>query len=270
VTVIDAWSADLEDEDDRFVGRAPVAGPGTVSLARRAPRQSLVIPTFNERENIPALLGRLAMVLPAGDTEIVFVDDSTDDTPEVIAAAARGCPIPVTVHHRTHGVGGLGGAVVEGMKLARGSWIVVMDADLQHPPEAVPDLVAAGIRDGADLVVASRYAHGGSRAGLADGYRKLVSGASTAVTKLLFHGALRRMSDPMSGFFAIRASSVEVTELRPLGYKILLELAVRTRPGRVVEVAYTFQPRHAGDSKSSLNEGLRFLRHLAVLRFSST
>jgi dolichol-phosphate mannosyltransferase len=238
--------------------------------ARQVPallRQTVVIPTFNERENIATLLARLAGVLPAGDTEILFVDDSTDDTPEVIRAAARDCPIPVTVLHREHSTGGLGGAVVEGMRAARGAWIVVMDADLQHPPEVLPDLLATGERDGADLVIGSRDAGGGNRDGLAGAGRKLVSGGSTLATKVIFRNSLVLVSDPMSGLFAIRASSLEVAELRPLGYKILLELVVRNRPGRIVEVPYSFQQRHAGESKSTMTEGLRFLKHLAILRF---
>jgi len=236
---------------------------------RTALRQTVVVPTFNERDNIATLLDRLAAALPAGETEIVFVDDSTDDTPEVIAEAAQGCPIPVIVHHRENGAGGLGGAVVEGMRLARGEWIVVMDADLQHPPEIVPDLIEAGARDGADLVIGSRYAGGGNRDGLAGGYRRIVSGGSTLVTKTIFRNSLARVSDPMSGLFAIRTSSLEVEELRPLGYKILLELVVRNRPGRIVEVPYSFQPRHAGESKSSMAEGVRFVKHLGLLRFGA-
>jgi dolichol-phosphate mannosyltransferase len=233
-------------------------------------RQTVVVPTYNERDNIAALLERLVAALPADGTEIVFVDDSTDDTPAVIRRAAATCPIPVVVHHREHATGGLGGAVVEGMRQARGEWIVVMDADLQHPPEVVPALIAAGRRDGADLVVGSRYAGGGSsRAGLDGGYRRIVSGGSTLVTKVMFRYSLLSVSDPMSGLFAIRASSLDVTELRPLGYKILLELIVRNRPGRIVEVPYAFQPRHAGESKSSLAEGVRFLKHLAILRFGA-
>ncbi|MEV4640608.1 glycosyltransferase family 2 protein [Actinoplanes sp. NPDC049548] len=232
-------------------------------------RQTVVIPTFNERENIAALLERLVAVLPADETELVFVDDSTDDTPEVIRAAAATCPIPITVHHREHGTGGLGGAVVEGMRLARGAWVVVMDADLQHPPEIVPDLIAAGMRDGADLVVGTRYAGGGRTDGLADGYRRFVSGGSTLLTKLVFRNSLLRVSDPMSGLFAVRTSSLEVDELRPLGFKVLLELVVRNRPGRIVEVPYTFQQRHAGESKSTVAEGVRFLKHLAILRFGA-
>ena len=247
--------------------RARMQGTIGVPQVPATLRQSIVIPTFNERENIATLLDQLAAALPAGDTEIVFVDDSTDDTPEVIRAAALTCPIPVTVHHREASTGGLGGAVVAGMRLARGAWIVVMDADLQHPPQVVPDLIAAGMRDGADLVVGSRYTGGGKRDGLSDGYRRLVSGGSTMATKVIFRNSLIQVSDPMSGLFAIRTSSLEVDELQPLGYKILLELVVRNRPGRIVEVPYSFQQRHAGESKSSMAEGVRFLKHLAILRF---
>ncbi|GGM99470.1 dolichol-phosphate mannosyltransferase [Actinoplanes campanulatus] len=250
-------------------GRTRAVLPGQIGVlpAPTTLRQSIIVPTFNERDNVAALLERLAAALPHDDTEIVFVDDSTDGTPEVIAALAADYPIAVTVHHRDEGVGGLGGAVVEGMRIARGEWIVVMDADLQHPPEIVPDLIAAGLRDGADLVVGSRYTNGGSTGGLADGYRKLVSRGSTLLVKTLFRNSLLAVSDPMSGLFAIRASSLDAGQLRPLGYKILLELVVRNRPGRVVEVPYTFQTRHAGESKSTAAEGIRFLKHVAGLRF---
>ena len=275
--VVDVLSRATPTPGDRTVrtvprpGRTRAAMPGMIGLPEDGPeiRQSLVIPTFNERENIEPLLRRLTEVLPETGTEICFVDDSTDDTPEVIRAAAQRCPIPVTVHHRENGAGGLGGAVVEGMRLARGDWVVVMDADLQHPPEIVPDLIAAGMRDGADLVIGTRYAAGGTNGGLSDGYRRIVSSTSTMVTKLIFRNALLRVSDPMSGLFAVRTSSLEVDRLRPLGYKILLELLVRNRPGRIVEVPYSFQPRHAGDSKSTVAEGMRFLKHLGVLRLGA-
>jgi dolichol-phosphate mannosyltransferase len=249
--------------------RARMAGEIGVPQVPAALRQTVVIPTFNERDNIAALLARIEATLPAADTEIVFVDDSTDDTPDVIRAAAADCPIPITVHHREHATGGLGGAVVEGMRLARGAWIVVMDADLQHPPEVLPELIGAGLRDGADLVVGTRYRGGGRADGLSDGYRRLISGGSTVVTKAIFRTSLLQVSDPMSGLFAVRASSLEVGGLQPLGYKILLELVVRNRPGRIVEVPYAFQQRHAGESKSTMAEGVRFLRHLAILRFGA-
>ncbi|MER8072932.1 glycosyltransferase family 2 protein [Streptomyces sp. NPDC094034] len=235
-----------------------VAEPGAVTV---------IIPTFNESGNIGELLRQLTDAVPARlPCEVLFVDDSTDDTPAAIASAAQDCPFPVNVIHRATPEGGLGGAVVEGLRAAGSDWIVVMDADLQHPPALVPDLVAAGERTSADLVVASRYIDGGSRAGLAGGYRVAVSRAATWLTKGIFPARLRGISDPMSGFFAIRRSAVTAEALRPLGYKILLELAVRCRPEQPAEVPFVFRDRFAGESKSTAKEGLRFLRHLVELR----
>ncbi|MFD6336196.1 glycosyltransferase [Streptomyces sp. NPDC060131] len=235
-----------------------VAEPGAVTV---------IIPTFNESGNVRELLRQLTDAVPARlPCEVIFVDDSTDDTPEVIESAAQDCPFPVSVIHREKPEGGLGGAVVEGLRAAGSDWIVVMDADLQHPPALVPELVAAGERTSADLVVASRYVEGGSRAGLAGGYRVAVSRAATWLTKGLFPAGLRGISDPMSGFFAIRRSAVTAEALRPLGYKILLELAVRCRPEQPAEVPFVFRDRFAGESKSTAKEGLRFLRHLVELR----
>jgi glycosyltransferase involved in cell wall biosynthesis len=222
--------ADPTDLAYRPVGRARVGRERAREPLdeRRPPRQSLVIPTRDGSDNIAALLTRLSAMLPAADTEIVIVDDSTDNTPELIAACAASCPIPVRVHHREEPACGRGGAVIEGLRLARGAWLVVLDADLRHPPETVPDLIAAGIRDGADLVVASRYAAGGSRPGLADGYRHLVAQGFRLLTKVLFRTALIQVSDPMSGFFAVRASSLELADLRPLGDRVLLELVTNS------------------------------------------
>ncbi|NXY98072.1 glycosyltransferase family 2 protein [Streptomyces sp. BR123] len=255
---------------------APHAAPHAPVLTDAAEEPArggvtLIIPTFNEAGNITELLDRLTasltVALPAGTPcSVLFVDDSTDDTPEVIEKAAPGCPFPVAVLHRETADGGLGGAVVEGIKRAAGDWVVVMDADLQHPPHLVPELVGEGERTGADLVVASRYLPSGSRAGLAGGYRVAVSRGATWLAKALFPRALRGISDPMSGFFAIRRSVVTAEALRPSGYKILLELAVRCRPARTAEVPFVFQDRHAGESKSTAREGMRFLTHLAALR----
>ncbi len=249
-----------------------VTGDGLLDPRAQAetPGISLVIPTFNESANIVELLDQLAAALPAGlPGEVIFVDDSTDDTPAVITEAARHSRLAVSVRHREIPEGGLGGAVAMGLRAASAPWIVVMDADLQHPPALVPALVAAGERAGADLVVATRYAGGGSREGLSGGFRKFASGGSTLLAKMIFRRALRPVSDPMSGFFAVRADALNADVLRPLGYKILLELIVRSRIRRVTEVPYQFQDRFAGESKASFREGLRFLRHLVVLRLSS-
>ncbi|MEV5430039.1 glycosyltransferase family 2 protein [Streptomyces sp. NPDC052701] len=246
---------------DPAVDAAGVPEPGAVTI---------VVPTFNESGNVRQLLRRITESVPSRlPCEVVFVDDSTDDTPEVVRDAAKDCPFPVAVLHRDEPAGGLGGAVVEGMKAATSDWIVVMDGDCQHPPSLVPELVATGERANAGLVVASRYIEGGSRAGLAGGYRVAVSRAATWLAKSLFPRRLHGISDPMSGFFAIRRSAVTAEALQPLGYKILLELAVRSRPRTVAEVPFVFQDRFAGESKSTAREGLRFLRHLAGLRTAS-
>ncbi|MGW2423561.1 glycosyltransferase [Streptomyces sp. NPDC001709] len=248
---------------------APVPGLDAVEVPEPG-AVTVVVPTFNESANIRQLLHRITESVPARlPCEVVFVDDSTDDTPEVIREAAQDCPFPVAVLHREEPVGGLGGAVVEGLKAATSEWIVVMDGDCQHPPSLIPDLVATGERANAALVVASRYLEGGSRAGLAGGYRVAVSRGATWLAKALFPRRLRGISDPMSGFFAIRRSAVAADVLKPLGYKILLELAVRSRPRRVAEVPFVFQDRFAGESKSTAQEGFRFLRHLAGLRTAS-
>ncbi|QHA06512.1 glycosyltransferase [Streptomyces broussonetiae] len=231
---------------------------------------TLVVPTFNESANVRRLLHQITESVPARMAcEVLFVDDSTDDTPEVVREAAKDCPYPVAVLHRDEPVGGLGGAVVEGLEAAASEWIVVMDGDCQHPPSLVPELIEAGERTNAALVVASRYLEGGSRAGLAGGYRVAVSRGATLLAKALFPRRLRGISDPMSGFFAIRRSAVTAEVLKPLGYKILLELAVRSRPRQVAEVPFVFRDRFAGESKSTAREGLRFLRHLAGLRTAS-
>ena len=129
---------------------------------------SLIVPTRNEAENISELVVRLDR-LPAGVLgEVIFVDDSDDDTPAAIAYLAGSVDFSVAVIHREPGLrtGGLSGAVVEGIRRARGSWLGVMDADLQHPPEVLADLFATGESAGADIVCATRNVHGGGRDGL--------------------------------------------------------------------------------------------------------
>src|SRR5438105_2380620 len=129
---------------------------------------SLIIPTRNEAGNVSELLVRLGR-LPAGVLgEVIFVDDSDDDTPAAIAYLAGSVDFDVAVVHREPGMrtGGLSSAVVEGFRRARGRWLAVMDADLQHPPEVLADLFATGESAGADIVCATRNATGGGRDGL--------------------------------------------------------------------------------------------------------
>lgn len=232
---------------------------------------SVVIPTFNEAANIGELLDRLeAAAGSAGRSfEVLFVDDSTDDTVRVIEEEAGRRGFPVRVVHRPSPENGLGGAVLLGLRSVATRWAVVMDADLQHPPEVVPLLLTAAVEGEADLVVATRYSGGGDAGGLSGWLRVLISRTTTVLCRLVFRRRLAAISDPMSGFFAVQTAMLADRALHPTGYKILLEIAVRCAPRRVAEVPYVFQPRFAGSSKASAAEGVRFLRHLTRLRFSA-
>jgi len=229
---------------------------------------AVVVPTFNEGPNVAELVRRLGAALPSG-ASVVFVDDSTDDTPQVIADVAATAPLPVRLIHREVAAGGLSGAVVEGLRAAEAEgadWVVVMDGDLQHPPELVPGLVERGVADGADVVVASRYTGAGDAGGLDGPVCKLVSKASGALARSMFPVRLRNVSDPMTGFFALRTGRVDMDALHPSGFKILLEILARTRLV-VVEVPFVFGERYAGQSKATLRNGLRYLQQLGALRF---
>jgi dolichol-phosphate mannosyltransferase len=232
---------------------------------------SIIIPTRNEAGNIEALLSRLAPVVSGHDVEIIFVDDSTDQTPQVIASAGAGFACPVSVIHREEGhrTGRLGGAVVEGMRAARGYWVIVMDGDLQHPPECIPNLVTTAESSSLDVVVASRYCENGE-IGNFDRVRAMVSRGSTIAAKALFPRRLRNVDDPMSGFFLIRRNAVDLDQLHPNGFKILLEIMARTPQLKVSSVPFRFGERFAEASKASIAEGVRYVRSLGALRLGSS
>lgn len=225
---------------------------------------SLVIPTCNERENIAPLLDALRHTLEGIAWEAVFVDDSTDGTDAVIARQSESDP-RVRLLRRSANRGGLAGAVVEGFAQAHGAYICVLDADLQHPPAKVVELLAQARGTHADVVIASRYIRGGNAGGLDGPLRQAVSRGLRLLARAAFPLRLRGVSDPLGGFFLVRRSLIAGAALRPMGYKILLEVLVRCHPRRVREVPYRFQPRRHGRSKASMREGLRFVGHLATL-----
>jgi dolichol-phosphate mannosyltransferase len=227
---------------------------------------SIIVPTYNEAPNIPELVRRIAASSDGIETEIVFVDDSTDATPDVVREVAASAPLPVRLIHRDKRTGGLGGAVLEGFVAAEADACLVMDADLQHPPEKIPEMWERFERGGVDVVIASRYAGGGTSGGLADRTRVFVSKASTAITKSMFPIRLRDVTDPMTGFFLIDRRSVDQALLKPRGFKILLEILAR-RTLTVAEVPFDFADRHAGQSKASVRQGIHFLAQLTALRF---
>ncbi|MEO7348271.1 MAG: glycosyltransferase family 2 protein [Terrimesophilobacter sp.] len=226
---------------------------------------SVIIPTFNEAGNIHELVARVNDALRGQDAEIIFVDDSADDTPEVIRNTHS--TLPVRVLHRDVALGGLSGAVVEGLAASASEWVVVMDGDLQHPPEMIPVLLASAVTDSADVVIASRHVRGGSSAGLDGWTRTLASSGAKMLTRAMFPRKLQHCTDPMTGFFAVRRAAVNLPALRPQGFKILLEILGRSSSLKVIEEPFVFGERQAGVSKASMNQGLQFLLQLAGLRF---
>ncbi len=227
---------------------------------------TIVVPTFNERENVEELVVRAAAALDGVDAEILFVDDSTDGTPAEVERVAAAAPLPVRVIHREVNVGGLGGAVVEGIAAASAEVCVVMDGDLQHPPELIPGLLERFAEGDADVVMASRYIGGGDSRGLGTKIRFGISRAATLLTKAMFPLRLAGTSDPMTGFFLVDRRRLDLKQLRPQGFKVLLEILART-PLRTAEVPMGFDARRHGTSKATFRQGTTFLAHLTRLRF---
>ncbi|HET8560651.1 MAG TPA: glycosyltransferase [Marmoricola sp.] len=251
--------------------RAEVAEP--IRSAAEPPATCVVVPTRNEAGNVAPLVERVSVAFGPRGAEVLFVDDSDDETPRRVESLGRRSPIPVHLVHRAPGKrdGGLGSAVLAGLRRASAAgatWAVVMDGDLQHPPEVAPLLVARGERLDADVVVASRYVGEGSAAGLGGASRELVSGGATRLAKWVFPRRLRSCSDPMSGFFAVRLASLDLDRLQPQGFKILLEILAGSEGLRVAEVPFAFAERHSGESKASWREGRTYLRRLLGLRLA--
>lgn len=235
------------------------------------PDLSVVIPTRNERANVAPLLDALRCALDGLCAEVLVTDDSTDGTAAEFLRLAPSMPFAVRVAPRAPGDrrSGLGPAVVRGFAAATGAYVCVMDADLQHPPAFARTLLDTARAAGADVVVASRYVPGGSAGGLSAPTRHAVSRGLTLLARVAFPHTVGPVRDPMSGFFLVRRSCLRGARLRPIGYKILLEVLVRCRPRRVVEAPYRMAPRRAGRSKADLRQGITFLRHLVLLRASA-
>jgi hypothetical protein len=231
---------------------------------------TVLVPTRNEAGNVAKLLDDLSRALEGISAEIVFVDDSDDSTPAVIEAEAsrRQATLPTKLVRRERGqrAGGLSGAVVAGLRVARGRWVCVMDGDLQHPPTVVPRLLHTAQDQGASLVVASRYCGDGDPSGLSSRGRRVISRSTGALTKSMFPKRLGDITDPMSGFFLFERERVDIDALKPMGFKILLEIATRTPHLRVAEVPFVFAPRNAGTTKAGASQGVRFAGHLLRLR----
>jgi len=221
---------------------------------------SIIVPTYNERDNILPLVQRIDQAIGPEDYELLFVDDdSQDGTAEIAETLSRQYPIKVIVRRNQRG---LASAVVAGIAEASGEIIGVIDADLQHPPELLPTLIDA-IGNGADIAVASRYVNGGRCEGWSKS-RRIISRGAIVLAHLLLPKT-RRFSDPMAGFFTFRRRVLDGAELQPTGYKILLEILMEGSFGKLAEIPYTFRLRGSGRSKLNLREQVDYLRHLFQL-----
>ena len=233
------------------------SGPENPSQATGLPQVSVVVPTFNERDNVTVLYRRLDATLKDIPWEVVFVDDnSPDGTWEVVRGLARQDSRVRCI--RRIGRRGLSGACIEGILASSAPYAAVIDADLQHDEAQLPKMVGLLQSGEAELVVGSRYIEGGS----ADSFNKQRAGASAIATKVARQVLRVEIADPMSGFFMIRRDRFEqlAPQLSTQGFKILLDI-VATAEGnlRAVEIPYTFGSRQHGESKLDSMVALDFL-----------
>jgi dolichol-phosphate mannosyltransferase len=229
------------------------ASPGPAAL-------SIVVPTYNERERLTDLVDAIFAAYAEAqlDGELIVVDDNSPDGTGALAddLARRH---RITVVHRA-GKLGLGTAVIAGFEAATAPVVGVIDADMSHPPALLPRMLAVMQATAADVVVASRYIPGGGTRNWEQS-RLLLSKLACLMAR-----GLTPVRDATSGLFLIRREGIHGVRISAGGFKICLELLVRSRPGVVVEVPYVFVGRTAGESKMNLKEALGFLQQLRVLR----
>ncbi len=237
----------------------PQGYPSSI-LGRGVPkmRLSIVVPTYNEKENILDLIGRVGKEFKSHriDGQLIIVDDnSPDGTGEVAESARKTYPFLRVLHRK--GKLGLSSAVLEGWEISNGEALGVMDADLSHPIERIHELFKAIESNEADIAVGSRYVRGGKIEGWSF-YRKLMSRGATLLAKIFTN-----VKDPMSGFFIIRKECIKGKNFDAKGFKILLEVIMKSGCTRIKEVPITFVDRKAGKSKAGMKEILYYLRNLA-------
>jgi dolichol-phosphate mannosyltransferase len=249
----------LSAVEDESVLRIPESDPhiGPIEVPMKPIELTVVVPTFKERENVPALLEKLKAVLSHIEWEMIYVDDHS---PDGTADAARAIALTdrrVRVIERI-GRRGLSSACVEGMMSSSAPYIAVMDADLQHDENALPDMLRKIEAENLDVVVASRRAIGGSMGDFAKERVKL-SDMGSRLSKLVCRCEI---SDPMSGFFVVEARFFRalVPNLTSSGFKILVDILASSRTvPRVGEVPYRFRTRQLGESKLDANVQLEYL-----------
>jgi dolichol-phosphate mannosyltransferase len=244
-------------------------GPFQISAPSPSPlKLSLILPTFNESGNISEIVRILSDLLDpawAGRYELIVVDDNSPDrTWKIALELTNQYPQLKVLHRETEK--GLSTAVIRGWQVAQGEILGVIDADLQHPPEILLQLLAEMER-GADLAIASRHVEGG---GVSEWsmIRRFLSRGAQMLGLVILPEVINRLSDPMSGFFMVRRSAIAGVTLSPVGYKILIEVAARGKIRWIGEVGYVFRERQTGESKVTWKQYLEYLQHLIRLRLS--
>jgi dolichol-phosphate mannosyltransferase len=252
---------------DECAAEANLQAPGAIQERAQVPVSppalALVIPTLYEGANIRAMLDRARGNLDALGMpyELIVVDDDSRDGTEALVREVVEEDSRVRFISRV-GERGLSGAVIRGWQNSQAEIVGVIDADFQHPPELLPDLWKS-MAAGNDLALASRYVQNGEH-GRWHPARHLLSYLAILLTRPLQRADIF-VRDPMSGFFLVRRRFVKDLALRTSGFKILLEILVRSDVRKVAEVPFTFGLRHAGKSKAGMDVGLDYLLLLANL-----
>ncbi|MGK7958787.1 MAG: glycosyltransferase [Crocosphaera sp.] len=229
---------------------------------------SLVLPTYKEAGNIQDIVEILSHLLDQsipGDYELIVVDDNSPDHTWKLALELTSEYPQLRVMRRTEEKG-LSTAVIRGWQVARGEILGVIDADLQHPPEVLQQLLGE-MDKGADLAVASRHVEGG---GVSEWsiIRRFLSRGAQMLGLMILPEVIGRLSDPMSGYFMVRRSAIANKPLSPVGYKILIEVTARGKIRWLAEAGYVFRERQAGESKVTWKQYIEYLQHLLRLRLS--
>lgn len=218
---------------------------------------SIVIPTYNEKENIALLLEKVFSIYKENkiDGEIIVVDDNSGDGTGEIVEELKKKHKNLKIIHRS-GKLGLSSAVLDGFRIADGKVVGVMDADLSHPPEKIPEMYFSINRGEADFVIGSRYIKGGNIIGW-NFKRKLMSRGATLMAR-----PFTSVKDPMSGFFMIKKECIERREFNAKGFKILLEMIIKAKYNKIKEVPIVFINRTKGKSKAGMNEIFFYMKNL--------
>ena len=225
---------------------------------------SIIVPTYEEAENLPEFIEAVRNSLEDTEHEIVIVDDNSPDGTGELAESLKDLYGNIKVVHRPRKMGSAS-AFVSGVKAARGDIIGTLNADFQHPPEYLPTLLKR--IDGVDIVIASRYVRGGRVEGWSF-WRKIVSKGAGSLARV-FLSKVRYIRDPTSTFFVLRRKIIENAQINPVGFKILLEILVKGSYGKTIELPYAFKRRETGRSKFTFKGYFVYLRHLLHLMKAS-